>query len=121
MKKNFKETSKTGGTAWFLQRVSAIILFTLLMLHFITYHFVGSGDVTYARVVEAMKSPWFNLIQFLFLITAIYHGFNGLWAVIEDYVHHKAWRMVLFGAVMTLALSLFFIGLLTLFKVANLA
>lgn len=121
MNKNFKETAKTGGLAWFFQRISAVILFILLILHFVTYHFLGRGVVTYDQVSEAMKSPWFNLIQFLFLITAVYHGFNGVWAVVEDYIHSKVLRLTLFSMILTIAVSLLFIGMLTLFKVTKLA
>ena len=120
MKKNYKETGKTGGLAWFFQRISAAILFILLILHFVTYHFIGKGVVTYDRVTTAMKSPWFNLIQFLFLITAVYHGFNGVWAVVEDYVHSKPWRLTLYSLIVTVAVCLLFIGMLTLFKVSKL-
>lgn len=116
MKKNFKETSKSGAKAWLFQRVSAAILFILLILHFITYHFISKGIIKYVDIVEKMKSPWFNLLQFVFLLTAVYHGFNGIWAIVEDYVHVKLIRIMLFGILMAIALGLIFIGLLTIFK-----
>lgn len=114
-----KETSKTGGLAWLFQRISAIILFILLMFHFITYHFIGKGIVKYDAIITKMKSPWFNLLQFLFLITALYHGLNGVWMVVEDYIHSKFLRITLFSLIITVGSGLFFIGLLTIFKVAN--
>jgi succinate dehydrogenase / fumarate reductase membrane anchor subunit len=116
MNKNFKETSKSGARAWLFQRISAVILFVLLIMHFITYHFISKGVIKYADIVEKMKSPWFNLIQFIFLLTAIYHGFNGVWTIIEDYIHIKLLRLALFGILTTIALCLIFIGLLTIFK-----
>jgi len=119
MKKMNKETSKTGGLAWLFQRISAVILFILLMLHFVTYHFIGKGVVKYDDIITKMKSPWFSLIQFLFLITALYHGLNGIWMVAEDYIHSKYLRITFFCMIITVGSALFFIGLLTIFKVAN--
>jgi succinate dehydrogenase / fumarate reductase membrane anchor subunit len=119
MKKGYKETSKTGAIGWFMQRISAVILFVLLILHFVTYHFMSEGAYTWRVVVEKMQSPWFNLIQFLFLITALYHGLNGVWIVVEDYIHAKGWRMFLYGLILTVGLSLFFVGMLTIFNVSS--
>ena len=43
MKKNYKETSKTGALAWLLQRISAIFIFVVLIYHFFVYHFISQG------------------------------------------------------------------------------
>ncbi len=120
MKKNFKETSKAGAAAWLFQRISAVILFIILLFHFLIYHFLNDGTPTWSEAAANMKSPWFNLVQFLFLVTALYHGLNGVWMVIEDYIHSRSWRLFLFGIILILGLGLFFIGTLTIFKVANL-
>lgn len=116
MKKTFKETSKSGAIAWFLQRVSAVILFVLLIYHFVYYHFISKGVFPWKEVVAKMQSPWFNLLQFVFLVTALYHGLNGVWMVTEDYIHHKIWRMIIFSLILMLGFSLFFVGILTIFK-----
>ena len=120
MKKNFKETSKAGAIAWLLQRISAILLFAVLMYHFVFYHFFSQGKAPeWADIAAKMKSPWFNLLQFLFLTAALYHGLNGVWMVVEDYIHSKFWRLVIFSIILLAGASLLFIGTLTLFKVAN--
>ena len=120
MKKNFRETSKVGAIGWLLQRISAVILFVLLIIHYVTYHFISKGAIQYEDIVSKMKSPWFSLIQFLFLITALFHGLNGIWNVVEDYIHAKILRIILFSLLFTVALSLLFVGTLTIFKAGNL-
>ncbi len=120
MNKNFKETSKTGGLIWLFQRLSAIVLFILLMAHFIGYHFIGKGVVKYDEVISKMDSPIFNLIQFLFLITALYHGLNGIWMVAEDYMKRKGTRLFVFSLLIILGITLLFVGMLTIFKAGNL-
>ena len=104
---------------WFFQRITAIILFVMLLFHFVVYHFISSGTPTYQEVVLKMKSPWFNVLQFLFLISALYHGLNGVWMVVEDYFHSKFWRFFFFSLIVLVGVVLLFVGTLTIFKVAN--
>jgi succinate dehydrogenase / fumarate reductase membrane anchor subunit len=120
MGKNFKETSKTGGLLWLFQRISAVILFVLLLVHFITYHFISEGVIKYSVIVDKMKTPWFNLVQFLFLITALYHGINGIWMIVEDYTKSKFWRIVWYSILVVGGVSLLFVGMLTIFRVGSL-
>lgn len=120
MKKTFKESAKTGAVAWLLQRVSAVFLFVMLLFHFIQYHFIAKGVYPYKDVVAKMQSPWFNLLQFFFLITALYHGLNGVWMVTEDYIHGRIARMIIFSLLLTVGVALLFVGTLTIFKVASL-
>jgi len=119
MKKNFNQTSKTGAIAWLLQRISAVILFVMLLIHFVTYHFITKGVVTYAQIVEKMQSSWFNLFQFVFLICAIYHGLNGVWAVSEDYLTSKFWRITVYSVILTVGVALLLVGGLTIIKAGN--
>lgn len=120
MKKTFKETSKTGAVAWLLQRISAVILFVLLIIHFVTYHFIARGVYPWKEVVAKMQSPWFNLMQFIFLVTALYHGLNGVWMVTEDYIHGRILRMIVYSLILLVGLALFFIGTATIIKISGL-
>lgn len=121
MKKRYQDSSNRGALLWFWQRISAIILFVMLMFHFFSYHFVAQGSYEWERVVLKMRSPWFNLLQFLFLFSALYHGLNGVWMVVEDYVHSRAGRMVAAFFIVLLGISLLFVGTLTIVKISFLA
>jgi succinate dehydrogenase / fumarate reductase membrane anchor subunit len=121
MEKNFKQTSRSGSIAWLLQRISAVILFVLLLFHFITYHFLTqSRSVEYARVLKRAQSWWFPLLQFLFLFTALYHGLNGVWSVLEDYTTSTFWRLVWYSLLLTVGTILLFVGTLTIIKLYTL-
>ena len=121
MDKNFKQTSRSGSMAWLLQRISAVILFILLLFHFITYHFLTTGrSVSYQQVLERAQSWWFPLLQFAFLVTALYHGLNGVWSVLEDYTRSKFWRLVWYGLLVTIGVALLFVGTLTIVKLYTL-
>ncbi len=117
MDKNFKQTSRAGAVAWLLQRISAVILFILLLFHFVTYHFLTqTRSVSYRQVLERAQSWWFPLLQFAFLVTALYHGLNGIWSVLEDYTRSKFWRLVWYGLLVTVGVALLFVGTLTIVK-----
>ena len=121
MDKNFKQTSRSGSLGWLLQRISAVILFILLLFHFITYHFLTTGrSVSYQQVLERAQSWWFPLLQFAFLITALYHGLNGVWSVLEDYTSSKTWRLVWYSLLLTVGVVLLFVGTLTIIKLYTL-
>ena len=121
MNKNFKQTSKSGSLAWLLQRLSAVILFILLLFHFISYHFLSRGRApNYQYVLARAQSWWFPLVQFLFLLTALYHGLNGVWSVLEDYTTSKFWRLVWYSLLLTVGIILLFVGTLTIIKLYTL-
>ncbi len=121
MNKSYKQTSKSGSLAWLLQRISAVILFVLLLFHFIVYHFITQGQTTsYRYVLARAQSWWFPLLQFLFLLTALYHGLNGVWSVLEDYIASKFWRLVFYSLLLTVGTILLFVGTLTIIKLYTL-
>jgi succinate dehydrogenase / fumarate reductase membrane anchor subunit len=121
MNKNFKQTSKSGSLGWLLQRISAVILFVLLLFHFIVYHFITQGQTTtYRYVLARAQSWWFPLLQFLFLLTALYHGLNGVWSVLEDYFSSRFWRLVFYSVLLTVGTILLFVGTLTIIKLYTL-
>ncbi|MBN2346605.1 MAG: succinate dehydrogenase, hydrophobic membrane anchor protein [Candidatus Aminicenantes bacterium] len=121
MNKDFKQTSRSGSLAWLLQRISAVILFVLLVLHFVTYHFLAQGRaVSYRWVIERAGSWWFPLLQFAFLLAALYHGLNGVWSVLEDYTSNRYWRLVWYSLVVMVGVVLLFVGTLTIVKLYTL-
>ena len=121
MDKDFKQTSRSGSLAWLLQRISAVILFILLLLHFVTYHFLGQGKpVSYHWVMSKVGYWWFPLLQFAFLFTALYHGLNGVWSVLEDYTTSRFWRLVWYSLLLTVGIVLLFVGTMTIVKLYTL-
>ncbi len=108
-----------GALAWFFQRITAIYLFVFLIGHFVMMHFAGSGEVTYETVAPRLSSPLWKAGDLLFLIFALYHGINGLWQVLEDYVRNRGLRLFLFAVLLTLAVILFTVGVVTIFSVKS--
>ncbi|MCL4424065.1 MAG: succinate dehydrogenase [Firmicutes bacterium] len=75
-----------GLWAWFLQRVSAALLIFFLGTHFFVLHFVpGNIDINFAGVQTRLQSALFIVVDLGLLVTGLYHGLNGVRAVVLDW------------------------------------
>jgi succinate dehydrogenase / fumarate reductase membrane anchor subunit len=71
---------KPGGTLWLLQRVTAAFLIVVLAFHFFLLHFVNhASDITFAGSQYRMQDLGYYSLMVLFLITATFHGVNGVY------------------------------------------
>jgi len=74
-----------GITAWVLQRVTAVLLLIFLGVHLGALHYYLFGQhITFDRVVERLQSPFFVVVDLGLLVTAAFHGLNGIRAVLLD-------------------------------------
>jgi succinate dehydrogenase / fumarate reductase membrane anchor subunit len=68
------------GTRWFLQRVTAALLVVLLAFHFIQLHFINhAAEVSFAGTQARMDNLAYFSTMILFLVTAAFHGVNGVY------------------------------------------
>ncbi len=103
-----------GALRWLLQRVTGIALVVFLLAHFGVTHYFPGGDVTYQKVALRLADPYWKFFDLSFLILGLYHGVNGGWTILEDYLN-KGWlRVILLGAVLLVALFLLVLGTLTI-------
>ncbi|MGD0626272.1 MAG: succinate dehydrogenase, hydrophobic membrane anchor protein [Thermodesulfobacteriota bacterium] len=103
-----------GSWRWLFQRVSGITLLVLLLTHFGVTHFFPGGDVTYQKVASRLAQPDWKFFNLTFLVLALFHGLNGGWTILEDYLE-KGWlRVTLFGVILVAGLSLLVLGTLTI-------
>ena len=92
-----------GGTAWLLQRITAAFLIVVLAFHFFQLHFVNhAADVTFAGTQARMENLGYFLVMILFLVTAAFHGLNGVYnALVNQGLKGTQKKVVL--AVLTIA------------------
>ena len=110
--------NRSGGKfLWFFQRLSGFILFFILLLHFFLLHFAVSGEsITFSEVMQRLRTPFWQTLDLVFLLLALFHGLNGLWTVLCDYFH-KSWvKVTLFSIVATAGVVLLIFGSLTIFN-----
>jgi len=69
-----------GGRLWLWQRITAAFLVVVLAFHFFLLHFVNHADeVTFAMSQARMESLSYYSLMILFLVTATFHGVNGVY------------------------------------------
>ena len=81
---------------WFFLRVTGVILLAGLSLHFYTMHYNG----------PAQTGTYWRTFHFIFLLSAIYHGFNGLFGIMLEYVHSRKLQKIFEGILIVTALIL---------------
>lgn len=92
-------TGNSGTILWVLQRISAIVLFFALGYHLLgkVMSKAGSGIFEGSNVIM-MNALW---------IFVIFHAFNGLKMVTDDYVSRKGTRFILYTIYWILAIVMF--------------
>lgn len=90
---------------WFFLRITGVILLAGLILHFYTMHYNG----------PAQTGPYWRAFNFIFLVSAIYHGFNGLLGIMIEYVHSRRLQKIFEGVLIVTALTLVGAGFHILF------
>jgi len=92
-----------GGTGWFFQRVTAAFLVVVLAFHFFLLHFVNHAyEVSFLGTQARMANVGYLLTMVLFLVTAAFHGVNGVYnALVNQGLKGTQKKVIL--AVLTLA------------------
>ncbi|MFC4990116.1 succinate dehydrogenase hydrophobic membrane anchor subunit [Saliphagus infecundisoli] len=92
-----------GGTGWLLQRITAAFLVVVLAFHFFLLHFVNhAAEITFAGTQARMETVGYFVTMVLFLITATFHGVNGVYnALVNQGLEGTPKKVVL--AVLTIA------------------
>ncbi len=68
------------GWRWLLQRVTAAFLVVVLAFHFFLLHFVHhAAEITFAGTQARMSTVGYFATMWLFLVTATFHGVNGVY------------------------------------------
>ncbi|ESS03907.1 MAG: succinate dehydrogenase, hydrophobic anchor subunit [uncultured archaeon A07HR67] len=69
-----------GTRMWLLQRITAGFLLVVLAFHFFLLHFVHHADeVSFLMSSGRMETMSYYSLMVLFLLTATFHGVNGVY------------------------------------------
>jgi len=69
-----------GGPKWLLQRLTAVFLIGVLAFHFVLLHFVNhAAEITFMGTQARMSQFGYFVTMWLFLVTATFHGVNGVY------------------------------------------
>ncbi|WP_135828994.1 succinate dehydrogenase hydrophobic membrane anchor subunit [Halorussus halobius] len=74
---------RSGSLPWLLQRVTAAFLIVVLAFHFFQLHFIShASEVTFGGTTARMSEWGYFATMVLFLVTATFHGVNGVYAAL---------------------------------------
>lgn len=74
---------ESGSLTWLLQRVTAAFLIVVLAFHFFLMHFINHPAEIMFVETEARMAQWgYFATMILFLVTAAFHGVNGVYAAL---------------------------------------
>lgn len=82
--------------SWFFMRISAVVMILLVGFHLFYMHVIlGVDAIDFDVIAGRWQSPFWRLYDFFMLIFAWLHCANGTRIVLDDYVRHPGWRVLL--------------------------
>lgn len=107
---------KFTKTNWWIQRLSGLLLFILLLWHFFLMHFANAGELTYEWVYKNFNDYYifYRVEVILFLILALYHGLGGIRMVVMDFSISKGFERAIFWVFLFAGAVLFLWGTITI-------
>ena len=73
-----------GTWAWVFHRISGLALILYLPLHIWVTHYVARGPEEFNRVMAAVSTRLFKVVEVFLLAAVLYHAFNGLRVILID-------------------------------------
>jgi succinate dehydrogenase / fumarate reductase, membrane anchor subunit len=103
--------------SWYFLRVSGLLLIFLALGHFLLMHVVHSIlEVDHAFAARRWAEPLWRVYDWLLLVLALLHGFNGLRVVVNEWIRPPGLRRLTLAG--TGAAAVFFLLLGTYVVVA---
>ncbi len=96
---------------WLIQRISGAILFMGLGLHIYVMHFMGTEQLSYELIIARLNNPLWIIFNITFLISAVYHGFNGLWGIALECISNKTAQRIAGYAICATSITLSGVGI----------
>lgn len=105
-----------GMTAFWLQRITGLLLLFYLLLHVETVHHISGGQASFDSAMATFHNPFFRLLEIGLLLLVILHALNGVRIIIIDAgVRSKHHRKLFWGLAVLAGLAIFIAGALPMF------
>lgn len=110
----YEGASNSGSFGWFFQRITGVILFFQVIIHFYISHHTWDAGHNWSTIIERLSNPYMRTFYLVFVSLGLYHGLNGAWAVIRDYHMSAGLRKLLFGTIVTVGVFIAVLGFITM-------
>lgn len=74
-----------GKTAFYLQRVTGVLLLGYLLLHVHTVHMISGGPAAFDSAMQMFRNPLFRMLEIGLLGVVILHALNGIRIIAIDF------------------------------------
>ena len=109
-------SAREGGHHWLEERFTSVAL--LLLSFWLIFSLLMLPGLDHATIREWLRTPLGAVPMALFVITAFYHGLDGMKVVVDDYVHEPGNNFALNTLLLFLAVGGASFALFALAKVA---
>ncbi len=106
----------SGAPSWFWQRVTGIVLVVVLLGHYVLMHATPDAGHTYDAVLARMQSPWWKAIDLTFVVFGLYHGLQGIWNIVRDFMLGQLGRLIALTIILLLGIGFGVMGFATILK-----
>ena len=97
--------------AWLFTRLSAILLFLMAGFHLVYMHLIlGVDAINFEVIAGRWQSPFWRLYDLFLLTFGWLHGANGMRIILDDYVHHQGWRVIVKSVLCLVVLFIIVVG-----------
>lgn len=110
----YQGASTSGTFGWYFQRVTGLILFIQVLVHFYIAHNTWDSGHSWTTIIQRLSSPYMIMFYLVFLVLGLYHGLNGVWAVIRDYHMSAGVRKFIFGIIVAVGIFIGALGFITM-------
>lgn len=105
-----------GMTAFWMQRVSGLLLLFYLLIHVETVHHISGGQAAFDGAMATFHNPFFRLLEIGLLLVVILHALNGVRILIIDCGIRSLHQRKLFWVLtIVFGLAIFIAGALPMF------
>ncbi|HET7325138.1 MAG TPA: succinate dehydrogenase, partial [Halococcus sp.] len=95
------------GWQWFVQRITAAFLIVVLAFHFMVEHFINhAAEITFMGSHARMSQVGYFITMVLFLITAAFHGVNGVYNALVNQGLDGTQKTVVLGVLVVASVAL---------------
>ncbi|RME44266.1 MAG: succinate dehydrogenase [Chloroflexi bacterium] len=106
--------------SWYFMRVSGAVLLLIAVFHLLLMHIgIKVENIDFSTVEARWTGPWgpFWRVYDLALLTfALFHGFNGLRWVLDDYIHSPGWNKLVKSVVYVVGVIVVLMGAYVIFS-----
>lgn len=107
------KTNRASRLHWFLQRLTGAYLAFGMAAHLIILP-LGGKVIDFESVASRLRMTGWIIFDLLLLFCCVYHGYIGLWAVIQDYNPKEYLRGFFKYTLIVIGLAIFLLGILLL-------